>query len=283
MLIAQLTDTHILEVDTDEEHYVDNNHRLEQAVASINAEDPRPELVLATGDLTNDGRPGEQAELMRILGALEVPVLALPGNHDDRARMRASFDQPWAAESHLSWAVDVGELRIIGLDTQLPGAVGGMFDAEREAWLAAALADAKASGRPTVVAMHHPPFPTGIVWMDRNCYPGADRFAALIAANPQVGRIFCGHIHRSVQSVVGGVLASVGVSTVHHVALNLRPDSEVELIRDPAGYQLHWFDQGRWVTHTRWIDTGEAPFPPHWLEEQRARDAARAAQGSSPT
>ncbi len=271
MLIAQLTDTHILEVDTDEEHYVDNNGRLAQAVASINAESPRPDVVLATGDLTNDGRPGEQAELMRLLGGLEMPVLALPGNHDSRDLMRASFDQPWAADSHLSWSVDVGELRIIGLDTQLPGAVGGLFDAEREAWLASALADAAAAGRPTLLAMHHPPFPTGIVWMDEGCLPGAERFEALIRANPQVGRILCGHIHRPVQSVVGGVLATVGLSTVHHVALNLRTDSTVELIRDPAGYQLHRFEGGRWVSHTRYIDTDEAPFTPHWIQHPTAK------------
>lgn len=264
MLIAQLTDTHVLEAHTTEEHYVDNNGRLAQAVASINAEQPRPDLVLATGDLTNDGRPGEQAELMRMLGELTMPVLALPGNHDDRALMRASFDLPWASPDHLSWVVDVGELRIIGLDTQLPGAVGGMFDPDRESWLASALADAAASGRPTALAMHHPPFPTGIVWMDRGCLARAEVFVNLIRANPHLTRIFCGHIHRPVQSAVAGVPASVGLSTVHHVALNLQPESEVELIRDPAGYQLHRFTAGQWVSHTRYIDTGEAAFSPHW-------------------
>jgi 3',5'-cyclic AMP phosphodiesterase CpdA len=264
MLLAQLTDTHVLDPDSDEERWVDNNARLRMAVDSINAERPAPEVVLATGDLTNDGQQAETDELIRQLDRLEVPVLVLPGNHDDRQQLRVAFDHPWASPDHLSWSVDVGELRIIGLDTQRPGAIGGVFDTEREVWLTGALAEAATTGRPTMIAMHHPPFDTGIPWMDDDMFPGADRFAALIAASPHVGRIVCGHIHRPVQSVVAGVLTTVGLSTVHHVALNLEPDSDVELIRDPAGYQLHRFQHGHWVSHTRYIDTGEVAFRPSW-------------------
>jgi 3',5'-cyclic-AMP phosphodiesterase len=266
MLLAQLTDTHVLDPDSGEERWVDNNARLAMAVESINAERPRPDAVLATGDLTNDGRPAETDELVRQLRGLEMPVLALPGNHDNRALLWAAFDLPWAGPDNLSWTIDVGELRIIGLDTQRPGAIGGVFDAEREAWLTGALADAAADGRPTLIAMHHPPFETGIVWMDHDLYRRADAFAALVAANPHVTRIVCGHLHRPVQSVVAGVLATVGLSTVHHVALNLDPDSDIELIRDPAGYQLHRFQDGRWVSHTRYIDTGEQAFRPSWAD-----------------
>ncbi len=262
MLLAQLTDTHVLDPASTEERWVDNNGRLTLAVDSINAEVPRPDLVVATGDLTNWGEPGQLAELVRQLARLEIEVLVLPGNHDDRASMKAAFDQPWADADHLSWAVDRGGVRVVGLDTQRPGRDGGLFDPEREAWLAEALAGA--DGRPTVIAMHHPPFDTGITWMDRDMLPGADRFEALVAAHPNVTRILCGHIHRPVQSLVGGALATVGLSTVHHVALNLADVSPIELIRDPAGYQLHRFRHGRWVSHTRYIDTAEPAFSPSW-------------------
>ncbi len=264
MLLAQLTDTHILDPESTEERWVDNNGRLTMAVDSINAEAPRPDLVVATGDLTNWGEPGQLAELVRQLARLEIEVLVLPGNHDDRASMKAAFDQPWAEADHLSWVVDRAGVRVVGLDTQRPGADGGLFDPEREAWLADALAGA--DGRATMIAMHHPPFDTGITWMDHDMLPGADRFEVLVAAHPNVTRILCGHIHRPVQSLVGGALATVGLSTVHHVALNLADVSPIELIRDPAGYQLHRFRHGRWVSHTRYIDTAEPAFAPSWAD-----------------
>lgn len=264
MLLAQITDTHVLADDSGEPGVVDNTARLALAVESINAERPAPDMVVATGDLTNDGKPGELAELVRLLGRLNVPVLVLPGNHDHRASMKAAFDQPWADAEHLSWVADVGEVRIVGLDTQLPGEGGGMFDPEREAWLAGALADAAAADRPVVIAMHHPPFASGLAWMDGGQLARADAFAEVVRANPHVTRILCGHLHRPVVTTVGGVTTSVGLSTVHAVALDLRPDANVSLIVDPAGYQLHHFDGAGWVSHTRYIDTGHAPFTPEW-------------------
>ncbi len=262
MLLAQLTDTHVLDPESDEERWVDNNARLALAISALNAEHPAPDLVVATGDLTNDGQPGELAELVRQLGGLDVPLMVLPGNHDDRASLRAAFDQPWGVESHLSWSIECGPIQVIGLDTTVPRQIHGLFDAEREAWLVETLA--RSAGRPTLIAMHHPPFVSGISWMDGGRLRRAAAFAALVAANPQVNRIVCGHLHRPVQTAVGGVLTTVGLSTVHHVALNLAEDATIEMIRDPAGYQLHNFDGANWVSHTRYIDTGEAAFVPSW-------------------
>jgi 3',5'-cyclic AMP phosphodiesterase CpdA len=262
MLLAQLTDTHVLDPSSDEERWVDNNRRLAEAVAALNGERPRPELVLATGDLTNGGQPGELAELVRLLEPLETPVLPLPGNHDDRDGFRQAFDMPWTEPDHLSWVVDVDRLRLVGLDTMVPGEIGGTLDAERERWLTEALADDP--DRPTAIAMHHPPFVSGIGFMDDSNLARHDAFADVVAANPQVGRIFCGHLHRPVQTTVAGVPVTVGPSTVQHVALDLLPGAPTRMIRDPAGYHLHRFDGTTWLTHTRYIDTGEAPFVPSW-------------------
>lgn len=265
LLLAQLTDTHVLSPTSDEERWVDNNGRLAMAVASLMAERPRPDAILATGDLTNNAAPGELEELQQQLEPLEIPILALPGNHDDRGQIRSAFDMPWAADDNLSWVVDIDELRVIGLDTTVPKKHHGDFDTEREAWLADALADA--AGRPTVVAMHHPPFASGVQWMDASQLRRADAFAALIAASPHVQRIFCGHLHRPVQTVIGGVSTTVGLSTVHHIALDLSPAAPIEIIRDPTGYQLHHYVDGGWISHTRYIDTGETAFTPSWASQ----------------
>lgn len=267
MLLAQLTDTHVVDPDQDPDEHdqllVDNNERLRLAVERLNAESVQPVAVLATGDLTDNGTAAEMEILAELLEPLRAPVLALPGNHDVRETFRPAFDMPWATEDdHLSWATDVGDLHIIGLDTLRPGSHAGLFDAERQQWLTEALA---ASGnRPTVVAMHHPPFHSGIHWMDTMSLEGMSEFRKIIASRSNVIRIVCGHIHRPLTATISGVTATVAPSTIHHVELNLAPDAVVEVIQDPSGYQLHHITDDAWVSHIRYIDTGHEPIVPAW-------------------
>ena len=137
VLFGHLTDTHVVGAGLDENLHVDNNGRLAEVVASLEAEDPSVDAVLATGDLTVWGRPGDYAMLADLLAPLTVPVLAIPGNHDDRDRMRAMFpDLPWVDAPHASWVVDLQGVRVIGLDSTIPGEPGAEFDDRREAWLA---------------------------------------------------------------------------------------------------------------------------------------------------
>ena len=273
MLIAQLTDTHVLDPDAEgnvpEEVYVDNNGRLAAAVASLNAEVPAMAVVVGTGDLTNWGRPGEYARLAELLAPLAVPFLALPGNHDDRALLRATFPStPWADAEHASWVTTVAEgdesVRLVGLDTIDPGAPGAAFDVERETWLRSVLADQHDGV--TLLALHHPPFATGVGWMDASGFVGLDRLAAVLAEHP-VDKVICGHFHRPVSSTISGIPVQVGLSTVQHVDLDLAPGAGVSLIVDPIGYQIHRVVGPSVVTHTRYIDTGHQRIIPSWADD----------------
>lgn len=266
-ILAQLTDTHVLDPRSDEPKYVDNNGRLAEAVVAINAESPQPDAVLATGDLVNWGHQPEYDQLMELLEPLEAPVLALPGNHDDRSRLRAAFPTtPWVDAEHASWQTTVGTVRVIGLDSTIPGQPGAEFDTARERWLGEALAnitDGENDG-PAVLALHHPPFTSGIGWMDKSGFVGLDRLVAMLSAHGGIDRVVCGHLHRPISSVVSGISAQVGLSTIQHIGLDLEPDAPVTLINDPAGFMLHQFSGNQWVTHTRYIATGERPYAPHW-------------------
>ena len=262
MFLAQLSDLHILEPDTAEEHYLDNNQRLVSAVASLNAESPRPSAVVITGDLTNWGTAIEYEQLTSRLAELDIPFLPLGGNHDNRDRMRAAFPQiAWVDATHASWSIVVDGVRVIGLDSTVPGLPGGECDAERAEWLARELTD---SAEPTVLALHHPPFLSGIEWMDVAGFQGLELLTEVLETAPPPGLIICGHLHRPIHSVVAGIRASVGISTVQHVALDLTVNAPVSLILDPVGYQIHALDQGAWVTNTRYIETGQEPFAPGW-------------------
>ncbi|MEM7338371.1 MAG: phosphodiesterase [Actinomycetota bacterium] len=260
--LAQITDTHVLDPARDDVAFVDNNARLAEAVAGLNAEHPRPEVVLATGDMTNDGHPGELDQLTDLLAPLEIPLLILPGNHDHRPSFRARFAMDWAADDHLSWVAPVGDLTVIGLDATVDDGNHGDYTDGHDAWLSrtlAAIGDA-----PCAIALHHPPYVSGIAFMDRSTLRNGDRFLATVARHPNVLRVVCGHLHRPTVVSMAGVTVSSCLSTVQSPALMLGPEDPVALIRDPAGYHLHHVDtdRGLWLTHTRYIATGEQPIFP---------------------
>lgn len=270
-LLAQFTDTHVTDPATAEVLYADHNARLTAAIASVNAESPRVDAVIATGDLAQWGTPREYQELAELLAPLVAPVLPLPGNHDDGRLLRGCFpDHPWADAEHSSWVADVGEVRIIGLDSTRAGESGAELDAERLAWLDAALG-AEHRG-PTLLAMHHPPFRSGIGWMDEAGFIGLDAFIEVVSAH-RIDRVLCGHLHRPMSAVVGGHLAEVGPSTAVHVELDLAAGAPRRVILDPIGYRLLAIspddaEHTDWtiVGHTRYVGTGQLAFEPDWSD-----------------
>lgn len=266
MIIAQLTDTHVVADPTLHELYIDNNDRLRLAVEALNAEVPEPDIVLLTGDLTNTGVDDEYGVLAELISELRLPVLAVPGNHDVRDSHRALFpDLDWADGKHASCTVDLdsdstGPIRIVGLDSTRPGEPGAEFDDERRAWLIDAIDGAP--GR-VALALHHPPFATGIGWMDDSGFVGLDRLEAVLTEHP-VERIMCGHIHRAISTTVAGIPTVSCPSTIHHVELDLVPDAPVSLILDPPAYALHHVTATSWVTHQRFFATGADRIHPGW-------------------
>jgi 3',5'-cyclic AMP phosphodiesterase CpdA len=260
MLIAQITDTHIvapgkLFMDT-----VDTAAALERAVTVLNRLTPVPDVVVLTGDLVESGEAMEYAHLRSLLAPLRIPLFAIPGNHDARDAMRDAFFADGYLPQHgfLNYVIEDYQLRIIALDTLVPGEGGGLLCPDRLRWLQGALA--AAPGRPTVVMMHHPPFATGIARMDRAGLAGTAAFAEIVGHHPQIERILCGHLHRAIDSRFAGTIAGTAPSTAHQVALDLRPDARLSFTLEPPGYQLHYWREGLGlVTHT--ANTGEWPGP----------------------
>jgi 3',5'-cyclic AMP phosphodiesterase CpdA len=253
MLIAQLSDPHIKPEGRLAYGAVDTGACLEAAVAAVKALDPQPDIVVITGDLVDAGRPEEYARFRRYLAPIEQPVYVIPGNHDERgafARAFAGHDYlPGAAAPFQHYAVDLGPIRMIGLDTVIPGKGGGAMCAARLDWLDATLAERPA--QPTLILMHHPPFRTGIAHMDAIGLDNAAGLAAVLRRHPQAERIICGHLHRPIQCRWAGALASTAPSVAHQVALDLRPDGPSAFVMEPPGFQLHiWTPDEGFVSHT---------------------------------
>ena len=220
-------------------------------------------MVILTGDATDCGLDAEYALLSEFLGRLPMPVYAVPGNHDRRDAMREAFkDGGFLPErGELNFAVETRPVRLIGLDSLVPGESHGALTPATLDFLDRTLA----AGRdvPTLVFVHHPPFACGIGHMDRiRLLDGADRLEAILRANPQVERLVTGHHHRPVQVRFGGTICQIAPSVAHQVVLDLREDAPSCFVLEPPAFLLHqWVDGTGLVTHTAAVDRAPGPFP----------------------
>jgi 3',5'-cyclic AMP phosphodiesterase CpdA len=241
VLIAQITDTHIRPKGKLLHHMVRTARALRRCVAEIEALQPRPDLVLATGDLVEDGKPKEYRRLRRILDAFSIPVFVIPGNHDARGALREAFaDHSYLpAKGPLHYALDTLPLRLVALDTLRRGKPGGELDDERLAWLDAQLA--REPTRPTLVVMHHPPFDIGVPPVDAHGFRGRERFLELVRAHPQIVRIVCGHVHRFVNVTLAHTVATAIPSTAPQLVV-ARHGPFYRLQLESPSYALHRWD-----------------------------------------
>jgi Icc protein len=254
MLVAQITDTHIRSPGSLAYDVVDTALYLERAVAALARLDPAPDVTVVTGDLVDLGAAEEYAHLRALLAPLAMPVFVSPGNHDAREPLRQAFaaDGYLPRDGFLQYTVEDWPLRLVALDTLIPGKTGGELCRERLSWLDHALA--AAPERPTLILMHHPPFVTGIGHMDRIGLAGIPGFAEIVARHPQIERILCGHLHRAIDRRFAGTVAGTAPSTAHQVALDLAPAAPLAFTFEPPGYQLHrWSETDGLVTHTALI------------------------------
>jgi Icc protein len=267
MLLAQITDLHIKLPGTLAYRRVDTAACLRRCVERLNALAPRPDAVLVTGDLTDFGTLGEYRHLRDLLEPLEMPVFLMVGNHDDRVALREVFDARYlhdnrAATDFVQYVFDLGEVRIIALDSQEPGKSAGTLCDARLAWLGRQLDAAR--GRAVIVALHHPPFATGIGHMDGIALErqAASKLEALIAQHPTVERVLCGHVHRPVHQRFGGTIASIAPSTAHQVVLDLHADAPSAWTLEPAGFMLHYWNAGTGlVSHHAYVERFDGPYP----------------------
>jgi 3',5'-cyclic AMP phosphodiesterase CpdA len=223
---------------------------LREALDAVAALPDRPDALLASGDLSDDGSPQSYAFVREELERLGLPYFVLPGNHDDRAALRQAFDLAGEGEEPINYAADLGPLRLVAVDTVLPGADRGELDDIALTLIEAELATAPE--QPTLLAMHHPPLHTGIPPLDGICLEAGARagLAAVLSRHPQVLRVVAGHLHR----IVVGELAGRAVLTVPSTYVQARLDftaTDFGLGDDPPGFAVHAFAEGEIASHVQ--------------------------------
>ncbi len=262
-LLAQVTDLHIKAEGRLSYRRVDTAGALRLCVEHLLAIPQRPDAVILTGDLTDFGRPEEYGQLAQWLAPLPMPWYLMPGNHDSRDGMRAAFPSHAYLRSGgatIDYVIDDWPVRLVALDTVIPGRSGGTVLPAQLEWLEATLSAGR--DRPTLIAMHHPPFSTGIGHMDDIGLDDVAGLEAVVRRHPQVERIIAGHLHRPISTRFAGTVASTCPSPAHQVALDLDPAAASRFMMEPPGFQLHLWRAGRGVvTHTAAIGRFDGPFP----------------------
>jgi len=252
-LLLQLTDPHLCvsEGEPDE--------RLARAVAAALELRPRPLAVLISGDIADEPAPEVYARAHSIVGRLGIPVHAIPGNHDDRDLLAMEFaGRASATGDPVHVLAYVGALRLVGLDTTVPGSPGGTLEPSQLQWLERTLSDEPA--RPTLLALHHPPVASGIRAMDAMALgtDDADRLESLLDSHPQVLAVTCGHVHRTITTQFAGRPLTFCPSTNSALRLDLRTGEEVPLTfpEQPLGFAVHALAGGRLLSHVQPLDAG---------------------------
>lgn len=209
--------------------------------------------MLLSGDLAEHAADSEYDQLRELLAPLDVPVHVVAGNHDDRAALRRHFDLPGVGGEPIQYAVDLGPLRLVVLDTTRPGEDPGALDEERLAWLDAELAAAPEA--PTLLAMHHPPLVTGLPALDAIGLPAEDRRAlgAVVERHAQVRRLVAGHMHRAITAELAGRLVLVVPSTYMQGRLDF-VSHQLRTVPEPAGFAVHALMDGELISHLQQLD-----------------------------
>jgi Icc protein len=248
-LLAQLSDFHVGAPPG--EH--DPRQCLREAVDAVLALPDRPDAVLASGDLSDDGSARSYAFVRAELERLGLPHFVIPGNHDERAALREAFGLAGQGADPIQYSADLGPLRLVAVDTVLPGADRGELDDLRLALLEAKLA--AAPEQPTLLAMHHPPLHTGIPPFDEICLDAGARaaLAAVLSRHPQVLRIVAGHVHRTIVGELAGRAVVTVPSTYRQARLDFTA-TDFGLNDDPPGFAVHALVDGQIASHIQPLD-----------------------------
>ncbi len=234
--LLQITDTHLY-ADTSRGLKGINTQASFQAVLSRAMETvPNADLLLLTGDLAHDESAEAYKRLKLNIDAVGTPYRAIPGNHDNPQFL---YDTLGPANS-----VELGNWRVILLNSHLDGAVGGALDKEEWQRLEAELE--AASGKHLLVCVHHHPLAIGSSWMDEIGLDQGHRFLDLLSKRPKTSVVLNGHIHQEFHAKYAGVHIFGSPST--NIQFQANDNTPGYATMEPGFRRLTLHDNGEFET-----------------------------------
>lgn len=244
-VIAHVSDTHLLAGGAPLGGVADTVAALEQVAAQLARLDGGLDAIVVTGDVTDLGEPDAYRlvrdvlePLARATGATLVWVM---GNHDERSAFRSELlDQP-PADEPVHRIVEIGGLRLVALDTSVPGYHHGALDPASLAWLDAVLAEPASEG--TILAMHHAPIATSLSLMDVLELQGQDELAEVVRGR-DVRLILGGHLHYATSGMFAGIPVTVAGATAYTMDLSAPAGTLVGIDGGRSFTLVHVYDDG---------------------------------------
>lgn len=221
--------------------------RISSALHYIESHAAGIDVLLVSGDIADEGTAEQYAETAATLRS-PLPMLVTVGNHDNRERFSEAMLGA-ASPQPINSAYRDGDVLLLALDSSIPGRADGLLSEETLAWTSAQI-DAAGPGVRVLMAMHHPPVPLGMPFMDTIYLTNPEHLAALLDRYPNIVGILCGHAHSPVVTSFAGrpVCVAPGVAST----LNLPFEGhEIVHTHQPPGIAFHLLDGYRLITHFR--------------------------------
>ena len=217
-VIVHLTDLHLAAASRPLFGVVDADAQLVAALRQVTASGLTPAAIVVTGDIADTGAPDAYARARGLLeplaDSLGAKLVWVMGNHDRRAEFRAGLLGGGPAETEVDEVHDLAGLRLVVLDSTVPGHDHGELTDSQLDWLADVLATPARRG--TILAMHHPPLPVVIAPSDEIELHGQDRLATVLSGT-DVRTIIAGHLHHATTSTFAGIPVSAAAASCYTV------------------------------------------------------------------
>jgi len=248
--LIQFTDPHLYGSETETLRGIATLPALTRTLSVAQARDWPVDAVLVTGDLVQDDVGGYR-HIKRIFGALNLPILCLPGNHDEPQAMRRELrGKPFVTDGY----VDMGPWRVVLLDSSVPNSAKGRLSKQTLAALDSALSSADT--KHTLICLHHHPVPMGSRWLDQVGLENANEFFDVVDQHKNVRAILWGHVHQNYDSLRKNVRLLATPSTCAQFLP--RADEFSVDARPPAYRTLELRPDGSLLTEVVWVDSSAA-------------------------
>ncbi len=270
--LVQITDLHIGPDGPPDGLGIETHPVVAAALRTVEESGLTPDALVFTGDLADHGAPEEYRRLRALLAATSVPTIFAAGNHDDRAALRRYLlGEPLlgaevCAEPY-DHVVRLGDLRVVVLDSSVPGRAYGELRPGQLAWLRAELAEAAPAG--TVLALHHPPLPNAFPLAAAMELQNRGELADAIAGT-DVRIVLAGHTHVVSAGAIAGVPVWTG-GAAPYLMDGLAPAGGGRALRVPTISRIDLFDDAVVATAVPIDAPGLGTAPAAVVEAQTAR------------
>jgi len=228
VLLVQLTDSHLFAEANGKLLGMDTQDSLQRVIERLLEEQPRIDLILASGDLSQDGSAESYRRFRQLTSVIPAPARWIPGNHDELPAMRAACGDSDLLEP----IVDLGAWRIVLLNSSIPGSVPGHLAEDQLQLLERALSEAPE--RHHLICFHHHPVPIGCRWMEPIGLANPEALFAVLDRFPQVRALLWGHIHQEFDQSRNGARLLASPST----CVQFAPGSEeFKVDHEAPGYR----------------------------------------------